>query len=118
MKRSTAIGCAAIPGSRIARTCLLVLLLVPLLTLGACTARYSQSLSGAIPKSNGTLVSTNATGLTLFGIAITEPTPAHEQITQLIGGCERLDAVEVDYRETVFLVLGIPKVGVKATCVQ
>jgi hypothetical protein len=118
MKRSTAMGRAAIPGSLFARTCLLTLLLVPLLVLGACTARYSQSLSGGIPKSTGTSVSTNATGLTLFGIAVTEPTPAHEQITQLIGGCERLDAVEVDYRETVFLILGIPKIGVKATCVQ
>ena len=84
----------------------------------ACTARYSQSLSGAIPKTQGTPVSSSATGLSVFGIAFNEPTPAHEQVMQLIGACQSLNAVEVDYREKVFVIVGIPEVSVKATCVQ
>ena len=84
----------------------------------ACTARYSQSLSGAIPQVQGKPVSTESTGLTVFGIAFSEPTPAHEQVTELMGGCQSLNAVEVDYREMVFLIVGIPKVSVEATCVS
>ncbi len=118
MKKTTKLARASTPWRLFVRSSIVASLLVSLLVLGACTARYSQSLSGAIPKSPGTEVSTNATGFTLFQIAISEPTPAHEQITQLLGGCQRLDAVEVDYRETVFVILGIPKIGVKATCVQ
>lgn len=82
----------------------------------ACTARYSQSLSGAIPQVPGRNVQTSATGFTLFGIAISDPTPAHEQISQLMGGCKSLNAVEVDYREKMFFIMGIPKISVKATC--
>jgi hypothetical protein len=84
----------------------------------ACTARYSQSLSGQIPNSKGTLVSSSATGLSVFGIAFNEPTPAHEQVMQLIGACRSLNAVQVDYREKVFVIVGIPEISVKATCIQ
>ena len=83
----------------------------------ACTARYSQSLSGAIPQVAGRPVSTSSTGFTLFGIAISDPTPAHEQVQQMMGGCKSLNAVEVDYREKMFLILGIPKISIKASCV-
>ena len=106
------------PVGPLARILVGICLLLNLVPLVACTARYSQSLSGAIPKSQGTPVSSSATGLSVFAIAFSEPTSAHEQVTQLIGGCEMLNTVQVDYRETTFLILGIPKVSVKAICVQ
>ena len=84
----------------------------------ACTARYSQSLSGPIPNQAGTPVSTSSTGLSVFGIAFTEPKPAHEQVLQLLGGCNSLNKVQVDYREKVFFVVGIPEVSVDAVCVK
>ena len=92
-------------------------LVVTLSLQTACTARYSQSLGGSIPMETGRSVSTEATGFTLFGIAISDPTPAHEQVSQMMGGCESLNAVEVDYREMWFVILGIPKVKVSATCI-
>lgn len=94
-----------------------MLFLSSVISQTGCTARYSQSLSGAIPQVEGRPVSTEATGFTLFGIAISDPTPAHEQITQMMGGCKSLNAVEVDYREMWFVILGIPKIQVAATCV-
>ena len=102
----------------VSRLLLGLCLLLVLAPVAACTARYSQSLSGAIPKAQGTPVSSSATGLSVFAIAFSEPTSAHEQVMQLIGGCESLNTVQVDYREMTFIILGIPKVSVKATCIQ
>ena len=84
----------------------------------SCTARYSQTLSGPIPNQTGTPVSTSSSGLSVFGIAFTEPKPAHEQVLSLLGGCNSLNKVQVDYREKVFFVVGIPEVSVDAVCVK
>ena len=85
---------------------------------GACTARYSHSLSGPIPKASGTEVSSSSTGLSVFAITFTEPDPAHKQVISLLGACNSLDNVQVDYREKVFLIVGIPEISVKANCVK
>lgn len=86
------------------------------LLLSACTIRYSQSLTGAIPKSAGTDVRSRDTGFTLFSITFSEPTPAHEQVKSLMGACSRLTRVQVDYRELSFLLFGIPSVTVTGVC--
>jgi len=104
--------------SRITRTAIMGFILLPLLLSLGCTARYSQAISGSIPKEPGTEISTSATGLSVFAIAFTEPTPAHEQVMSLLGGCSSLTNVEIDYRETVFFIVGIPKVSVKANCIR
>lgn len=83
-----------------------------------CTTRYSQSLTGTIPRANGTEVRSSDTGFSLFGIALDEPRSAHEQVLSLLGPCSSLTKVWVDYRELTFIILGIPKVTVSGTCVQ
>jgi hypothetical protein len=82
-----------------------------------CTTRYSQSLAGSLPRSTGREVESHDTGFSVLGIAVREPTPAHTQVTQLLASCSELRLVEVYYRETVFLILGSPRVTVTATCV-
>lgn len=111
--RSVGIRCA------FAARCGIAILAVAFLSSSAaCTARYSHMLSGPIPNQAGTPVSTTSTGLSVFGIAFTEPKPAHEQVTQLLGGCNSLNKVQVDYREKVFFVVGIPEISVDAVCVK
>jgi hypothetical protein len=83
-----------------------------------CTARYSHSLAGSIPNTSGRQVEASDSGFSLFGIAFSEPKSAHKHVTSLLGACSSLTKVEVDYRETLFVILGIPKVSVKATCVS
>ena len=95
-----------------------LLVLLPLVSSAACTARYSHSLSGPIPNASGADVSTSSTGLSVFAIAFTEPKPAHEQVISLLGACSSLNNVQVDYREKVFLVVGIPEISIKAKCVK
>ena len=84
----------------------------------SCTARYSHTLSGSISNQTGTPVSTSSTGLSVFGIAFSEPEPAHEQVLNLLGGCNSLNKVQVDYREKWFFVVGIPKIKIDAVCVK
>ena len=88
------------------------------ITLGGCTKRFSQSLTGAIPNDTGTEVRSSDTGLAVFGIVFDEPQPAHEQVRSIIGACQKLTSVEVDYRELWFILFGIPKVTVNGTCVR
>lgn len=97
----------------------LTALAVAALVIGSgCTARYSQSLAGRIPVDTGTRVRSSDSGFSLFGIAMSEPTSAHEQVISLMGGCSELTKVEVDYREIVFFIVGIPKVTITANCVR
>lgn len=93
-------------------------LLGTLVLCSACTIRYSQSLTGAIPKSAGTDVRSRDTGFSLFSITFSEPTPAHEQVKSLMGACSRLTRVQVDYRELSFAIFGIPSVTVTGVCEQ
>ena len=83
-----------------------------------CTARYSQSLAGRIPPDTGTRVQTSDSGFALFSIVFSEPTSAHEQVVSLMGGCSELTKVQVDYRELLFFIVGIPKVTVTANCIR
>jgi hypothetical protein len=110
--------CGAMRGSMILKMLLVACVALSLGLSAACTARYSQTLSGPIPNQAGTPVSTSSTGLSVFAIAFTEPKPAHEQVQQLLGGCSSLNKVQVDYREKVFLVVGIPEISVDAVCVK
>jgi hypothetical protein len=92
-----------------------------LLALGlssACTARYSQSLAGAIPDDKGPTVSSMSKGLSILGIKKEEPKAAHEQALALLQGCRRLTAVEVDYREKFYFVVSKPQISLKGTCVK
>jgi hypothetical protein len=86
------------------------------LVLSSCTIRYSQSLTGAIPKSAGTDVRSRDTGFSLLNITFSEPTAAHEQVKSLMGACARMTRVQVDYRELSFLLFGIPSVTVTGVC--
>jgi hypothetical protein len=83
-----------------------------------CTARFSQSLAGSMPAQEGELKSASDTGLSILGIAVQEPKPAHELVTGLLANCKQLVRVQVDYRELVFVVVGLPKVTVAGYCVQ
>jgi len=88
-----------------------------LLTVG-CTARFSQSLTGSIPPTQGTRAVASDTGLSILGIVVDEPQPAHELATGLVRNCKQLVRVQVDYRELFILIVGIPKVEVTGYCVQ
>ena len=88
------------------------------LILGGCTTRYSQSLAGRIPSTQGKEVRSSDTGFSLLQITFSEPKSAHEQVGSLLGGCSHLTQVEVDYRELVFFIVGIPSVTVTANCVK
>jgi len=90
--------------------------LLAVIALPACTIRYSQSLAGAIPEPTGSEVRSSDAGFSLFQIALSEPTHAHEQVKSLMGACSRLTNVEVDYRELSFAILGIPRVTVTGYC--
>ena len=85
-------------------------------TSAACTARYSQSLVGRIPSSSGQEVSSSDAGLSIFAVVVNEPTSAAEQVGSLLGACNRLTKVQVDYREILFFIVGIPKISITATC--
>jgi len=89
-----------------------------LLLTGACTARFSQSLTGSIPATQGTKTTASDTGLSIFNIVVDEPQPAHELVTGLLASCKQLVRVQVDYRELVIIIVGIPKVEVTGYCVQ
>ena len=95
---------------------LAVVLLLSLATGLGCTIRYSQSLTGAIPQSQGSPVRSSDSGFSLFNITFVEPIPAHEQVASLMGACARLTRVQVDYRELSFAVFGIPRVTVTGVC--
>ncbi len=82
-----------------------------------CTLRYSQSLSGTIPRDSGNLVRSSDSGFSLFSITFSEPTSAHDQVKSLLGACSKLTALEVDYREVFFLIFGIPRVTVEGNCI-
>jgi len=84
----------------------------------ACTARYSQSLVGTIPKPTGQPVNSTATGFSFLQIVLSEPTPAHEQVSNLMANCRELTGVEIDYRELVIIIVSIPRVSVTGTCVS
>lgn len=90
--------------------------LVAMLMAPACTIRYSQSLTGAIPKGSGTEVRSTDTGFALFDITLSEPTPAHQQVVSLMGRCSRLTRVEIDYRSLSFILFSIPRVTVTGLC--
>ncbi len=96
----------------------LAVALLGLLSTAGCTVRYSQSLVGTIPAQAGTQVTSSDTGLEIFRITVREPKPAHEQVLSLMGACQKLTRVEVDYRTLFYIVFGIPKVIVTANCVQ
>ncbi len=66
----------------------------------------------------GTRVRSSDSGFALFGIVLSEPTSAHEQVVSLMGGCTELTKVEVDYRELSVFIVGIPKVTIVANCVR
>lgn len=89
-----------------------------LLLTGACTARFSQSLTGSIPATQGTKTTASDTGLSIFYIVVREPKPAHELVSSLMANCKQLVRVQVDYRELVYVIVGIPKVEVTGYCVQ
>jgi hypothetical protein len=89
-----------------------------LLAALGCTQRYSQALTGVIPKAQGNLVKSSDTGFSFLGIAISEPRPAHEQVQVLLAPCTELVRVEVDYREVVVLIIGFPTIAVTGTCVK
>jgi len=93
-------------------------LLLALGPLSACTARYSQSLAGAIPNDKGATVSSTSKGLSILGIKKDDPKAAHEQALALLEGCRRLTAVEVDYREKFYFVVSKPQISLKGTCVK
>lgn len=93
-------------------------LLIGVLAATGCTARYSQALAGRIAEAKGSEVRSSDTGFSLFQITFTEPRSAHEQATALMGGCKELNNVEVDYRELLFFIVGIPRVTVTGTCVR
>jgi hypothetical protein len=87
-------------------------------TFTGCTARYSQSLVGAMPAGNGEAVQSKDTGLSIFQIAVDEPTPAYQQVAAMMQGCKELQRVEVDYRELFILFVGIPSVQLSGVCVK
>ena len=93
-------------------------LLLALGSSSACTARYSQSLAGAIPNDKGPTVSSMSKGLSILGIKTEEPKAAHEQALALLEGCRRLTAVEVDYREKFYFVISKPQISLEGTCVK
>ena len=103
---------------RALRASLVTGLVASLLVTSACTARYSQSLTGAIPATEGTRATAADTGLSIFGIVVDEPKPAHELVSGMIAGCKQLVRVQVDYRELVVVFVGIPRVEVTGYCVQ
>jgi len=94
------------------------LLLITSFALPACTMRYSQMLAGTIPQSSGSEVRSSDSGLALLGITVNEPQPAHEQVMSLMGACQKLTRVEVDYRELYFLLFGLPEITVTGLCEQ
>ncbi len=98
----------------------LLLIFVLAFTCSGCTARYSQSLAGSIPNEQGSQVSSRSAGFTLFSIALSEPSSAAEQVIRLMheNNCNRMNLVEIDYRELLFPFFGIPKVKVTGTCVK
>lgn len=81
-----------------------------------CTIRYSQSLTSALPQSQGREVRSSDAGFNILQITIDEPRSAHEQVRGLIGACSRLTKVQVDYRELSFLLFGFPRVTVEGVC--
>ena len=83
-----------------------------------CTTRYSQTLTGTIPQTSGRNVESSDSGFSFLGITLDEPRSAHEQVTSLLIECSALNKVEVDYRELLVLIFGIPKVSIQADCVQ
>ena len=95
-----------------------IALLVALSALPACTARYSQALAARIPQAQGTEVKSSDAGFSLFAIVLSEPKPAHEQAAALLGPCTELTNVEVDYRELLFVLFGLPRITVTGTCVK
>ena len=97
---------------------LLSVVFVCLLFSVGCTARFSQSLTGSIPATQGTKATASDTGLAIFGIVVDEPQPAHELVTGMMGNCKQLVRVQVDYREMLIIIVGIPKVEVTGYCVQ
>ena len=102
---------------RISRVAL-PLLVIAGLALPACTIRYSQSLAGRIPAEQGTQVRSSDAGFEFINIAISEPTPAHEQVASLMGACSSLTEVEVDYRSLNFLIIGFPRVTITGNCIK
>jgi hypothetical protein len=92
--------------------------LVCTLPLLGCTIRYSQSLTGTIPKESGTRVRTSDAGFELFQIALSDPTHAHEQVTSLMGACTSLTEVEVDYRSLSFFIISFPRVTIQGNCIK
>ena len=96
----------------------LALWLVVGLFSSACTIRYSQSLTARLPPPSGSEVKASAQGFALLQLVISEPKPAHELVAGLMGQCQELNHVQVDYRELSFLLFSLPKVTVTANCVK
>jgi len=100
------------------RTRIVLLLTLAIAAGTGCTVRYSQALVGTLPQETGSQVRSSATGFELLSIALTEPTPAHEQVQSLMGACKKLTRVEVDYRQLFFILFGIPRITVTGQCVS
>jgi len=86
--------------------------------LSACTIRYSQSLTPRLPPPSGSEVTASAQGFAFLQLVISEPKPAHELAAGLMGNCQELTRVQVDYRELSFLIFSFPKVTVTGNCVK
>ncbi len=90
--------------------------------LASCTIPYSKQIYRSEPiHPTSDAVQKSATGFSLFGlIEFSEPAPANKLFDELLAenSCNKLDNVEIDYYQINFLLFGLPKVRVKADCVQ
>ena len=84
------------------RHILVIPILCSLLFSVGCTVRYSQSLTSALPQSQGREVRSSDTGFNILQITIDEPRSAHEQVRGLMAG-----GVDILLPETTFDTLNL-----------
>jgi hypothetical protein len=88
----------------------------------ACTIPFSKQVYRSEPiHPTSDAVQKSDTGFSLLGlIELAEPASANHLFDELLAenSCNKLDNVEIDYYQINFLLFGLPKVRVKADCVQ
>ena len=95
-------------------------LLVLLLVSTGCTIRHSRIIDNGAMKSAGQRISADSTGLEIFNIEVNDTKSADQLLNELraTNNCKNLKNIEVDYRTTLILFVGIPKLTASADCEQ
>ena len=89
--------------------------LAALLLISACTIRHSRMLDSASPK-GVRRVTASSSGLEILSIEINDTESTASLLKQAGGQCRELKNVDVDYRTTLYCIVGIPKLTVSADC--